>query len=492
MLKDRRFIGVKEVLATLKMIKNWKGISYRFQIRILAVYCMLILLSFSGAVLAIRRVLLFRLDARVEQALNQEIEELRVLVDGKDPETARPFGDDIAAIFDVFLRRNIPINDEYTIALLPNGFYASVPSELPRAIDRSSAMVEHWQQLTLPERGEIDGSQERIVYSAEPIRINGKVKGVFVVAIATQNQLDEVKEAIIIISRVTAVAVAITSILAWIFAGKILIPLRLLTKTARAISENNLDQRIQARGNDEVAQLSTTFNEMLDRLQSAFVTQKQFLNDVGHELKTPITIVQGHLELMGDTPEEQQETKEIVLDELERMNRLIADLMFLAQSERPDFLHLESIELSSLTAEIYTKAKAIATRQWQLEAVGTGKVVADRQRLIQAITNLAQNATKHTKPDDIIAIGSQSDRNCFCLWVRDTGTGIAEAEQQRIFQRFQIGSNNYGAKSTGLGLSIVTAIAQAHGGKIELSSRLHRGSKFTIILPRKAAGFLST
>ena len=465
------------------MIKNQKGKSYKFQIRILAVYCLLILLSFSGAVIAIRRVLLLRLDVQVEQALKQEIQELRVLVNSKDPETAQPFGNNITGIFQVFLRHNIPISNEYTIALLPDSFYASIPSELPKSIDRNSAMVKHWQQLTVPERGKVDSCKDRIVYLAEPVRINGKIKGVFVVAIATKSGRQEVREAILIIIRVTAVAVAITSILAWIFAGRILTPLRVLTKTARTISENNLDQRIQVEGNDEIAQLSTTFNEMLDRLRSTFVTQQQFLNNVGHELKTPITIIQGHLELMGNTPEEQQQTKDIVLDELERMNRLIADLMFLAKSKQPDFLHLEPLDLRNLTEEIYAKARAIANRKWQLEAVGTGRVLADRQRLVQAVTNLAQNATKYTKPEDTIAIGSAIDENYVRLWVRDTGKGIAESDQQRIFQRFQTVGDNYVEKSTGLGLSIVTAIAKAHGGRIELSSRLHQGSKFTLVFP---------
>lgn len=465
------------------MINKRKGISHRFQIRILAVYCLLILLTFSGAIIAIRRVLLLRLDARIEQALEQEIQELRVLVNGKDPETAQPFGGNVTAIFNVFLKRNIPISDEYTIALLPDGFYASVPSRLPSSINPNSRIIEHWQTLNLPERGEVEGSQDLIVYLAEPINIDGEVKGVFVVAIATRNQLKEVDEAILIIIRVTAIAIAITSVLAWIFTGKILSPLRSLTKTARAISENNLDQRIQVSGNDEVTQLSITFNEMLERLQSAFVTQQQFLSDVSHELKTPITIVQGHLEFMGDSLEDREETKELIFDELERMNRLIADLTLLAKSEQPNFLQLEKVNLDTLTEEIYIKSQRIASRQWQLEAVGTGEILADRQRIVQAITNLAQNATKHTQPEDTIAIGSVINNNHVCLWVRDTGTGIAEEDRQRIFQRFQTGLNNRGEKSTGLGLSIVNAIAQAHGGKIELSSRLGQGSKFTIILP---------
>ncbi|WP_019508647.1 cell wall metabolism sensor histidine kinase WalK [Pleurocapsa sp. PCC 7319] len=465
------------------MLENRGVTSYRFQIRILAVYCLLILLSFSGAVIAIRRVLLLRLNYRLEQALNQEVQEFRVLVNGKDPDTAQPFGDNIAAIFNVFLRRNIPISNEYTIALLPEGFYASVPSKLPKLIDQNSPIVRHWQKLTVSERGEIGSSENPIVYLAEPIKINDKIKGIFVVAIATASERQEVRGAILVIIRVTLITVGITSILAWIFAGRILTPLRLLTKTARAISENNLDQRIKVQGNDEVTQLSITFNEMLDRLQSAFVTQKQFLNDVGHELKTPITIIQGHIELMGDTPEEQEETKAIVFDELERMNRLIADLMILAQSEQPDFLHLEFTALHSLTEKIYTKVQAIADRQWRLEAIGRGNILVDRQRLVQAITNLAQNATKFTNPKDTIAIGSAIEGNYIRLWVKDTGKGIAESEQERIFERFQTGSNNIGTNSTGLGLSIVIAIAQAHGGTIELSSRLNQGSKFTLVLP---------
>ena len=482
--KNRQDIAYRPLSVRSLAAENGAG-SYRFQIRILAVYCLLILLSFSSAVLAIRRVLLFRLETRIEQALDQEIQEFRLLVDGKDPETAKPFGENIRAIFHVFLRRNIPISNEYTIALLPEGFYASIPKELPPSIDRNSEMVRHWQKLTDQERGKVDNCEQQIEYWAEPIEINGKIRGVFVIAIATQNERQEVQEAILIIIEVTLIAVLITSILAWIFAGKILTPLRLLTKTARKITESNLKQRIEVKGDDEVAQLSITFNEMLDRLESAFNTQKNFLNDVGHELRIPITIVQGHLELMGDTPEEQQETKEIVLDELERMNRLIADLMFLAKSEQPDFLQLENIKVSTLTEEIYAKAKVIADRHWQLDEVGTGSILADRQRLVQAITNLAQNATKHTNPEDTIAIGSAIDKNYLRLWVCDTGTGIAEQEQEKIFQRFQTGSNNRGTKSTGLGLSIVKAIAQAHGGTIQLYSRLHQGATFTLVLPLK-------
>ena len=468
--------------------KQHKAISYRFQIRIVAIYCLLILLSFSVAIIGIQRFLLLRLEARVEEALKQEVQELDILVGGKDPDTARPFGNNIRAIFSVFLKRNIPIANEYTIAILPEGFYKSVPANLPASINPNSAIVKEWQNLTVSTYGRIPNSPEQIVYRAEPIEIDGRIHGVFVVAIATKRDRQEINQAIWIIVRIMIIEIVVTLFLGWLFAGKILAPLRLLTVTAREISESNLEQRISVvvnDENDEVAQLSTTFNQMLERLQRAFSNQQNFLNDVSHELRTPITIIQGHLEFMGDTPEAQNEAKEIIFDELDRMNRLIADLMLLAKSEQPNFLQPETLEISNLTQQMYVKAKVIAERDWHLESVGTGLIVADRQRLIQAITNLAQNATKHTEPEDSITIGSAVTQNYAKFWVKDTGRGIPIEEQERIFQRFQTGSNSYN-KSTGLGLSIVNAIAKAHGGKIELSSKLNEGSKFSLILPLNA------
>ena len=464
--------------------KNHKAISYGFQIRIVAIYCLLIFLSFLTATIGIQRFLLLRLNERIQEGLEQEIQELRVLVRGKDPDTAKPFGANTKAIFDVFLKRNIPIANEYTIALLPNGFYKSVPVNLPAAINQNSAILQEWQSLTAPKQAKIPESKDKIIYQAEPIEINGKVEGVFVVAIATKKDLQEIDRAMAIIVQVMVMAIAFTLILGWVFAGRILTPLRLLTITAREISESSLQRRISATGNDEVAQLSITFNQMLDRLQQAFINQRNFLNDVSHELRTPITIIQGHLELMGDTPEAQNEAKEIIFDELIRMNRLIADLMLLARSEQSNFLQRETLEISNLTEEMYAKAKVLSEHNWELESVGTGSIVADRQRLVQAITNLAHNATKYTESEGTISIGSSVVGNSAHFWVRDTGSGVPLEEHERIFERFQTGANS-SDKSTGLGLAIVNAIAVAHGGKIKLSSKINQGSTFTLVIPLK-------
>ena len=315
------------------------------------------------------------------------------------------------------------------------------------------------------------------------MNIDGNILGVFVVAISIADERKDVDEAISVIIQVTVMVMMIVSILAWFLAGRVLAPLRLLKKTARSIGETDLTQRIPVNGSDEIAELSMTFNEMLNRLQSAFVHKQQFLNEVGHELRTPITIIQGHLELMGHDPQEQRETLALVTDELSRMSSLVEDLLVLAKAEQPDFLQLETIDISSLTEAMYAKATALADRDWCLEATGSGLIVADRRRLTQAVMNLAQNATKHTNVNDVIALGSEVMQKNVRFWVRDTGAGIPLTEQARIFERFFKGADDHRAEGVGLGLSIVKAIAQSHGGRVEVFSRPGKGATFSLIVP---------
>ena len=146
-------------------------------------------------------------------------------------------------------------------------------------------------------------------------------------------------------------------------AGRVLAPVRALTTTARRINESDLSQRIPVRGSDEISELTSTFNQMLDRLEMAFSSQRDFIRDAGHELRTPITIVRGHLEVMGSDPEEQRETLDLVTDELDRMSRYVTDLLLLATAERIDFLHPEAIDIENITRRLFSNAQALATRR---------------------------------------------------------------------------------------------------------------------------------
>jgi signal transduction histidine kinase len=204
------------------------------------------------------------------------------------------------------------------------------------------------------------------------------VLGVLVVAHTTAGEIEEATEAILLITKVLLFVLAIALIFAWLLSGKVLAPLRALATTARQISESDLTQRIPNSGKGELGELAQTFNEMMDRLEKSFTTQKDLLNDVGHELRTPITIIQRHLELMGDDPEEQHETLDLVFDELQRMTRLVNDLLLLAKTERSDFLTRTALDLEVFSLELFTKVTGMASRQWSLTTEARGSFCGDR------------------------------------------------------------------------------------------------------------------
>jgi signal transduction histidine kinase len=463
---------------------SWQKLWGEARTRILISYVVLMIFFMAASVPAIRQLLFSQVQNRIERSLNQEVEEFQRLLEGRNPETGQPFGEDAAAIFNVFLSRNIPGDDEFLITFLAGQFYESSPKALPKQLASHSALMQRWATATVSNQEAVFTPDGKLLYRIEPVIINQKPLGVFVVVHTTVGERAEVQEVIGIIIRVMMVVLTIATALAWITAGKVLAPLRLLTATARSISESDLTQRIPVQGSGDIAELAITFNEMMDRLQASFASQQNFIEDAGHELRTPITIIRGHLELMEDDPSEQKETRALLLDELDRMSRFVEDLILLAKTEQPDFLHLEIIDIEVLTEEFLIKAQALANRNWKLDRVARGKMVGDRQRITQAMMNLAQNATQHTQETDTIAIGSMLDQQTVRFWVRDTGEGVAPADQQRIFERFARAANSRRrSEGAGLGLSIVKAIAEAHQGKTELQSQFGIGSTFTIILP---------
>jgi signal transduction histidine kinase len=450
--------------------------------RILAAFIILLAFSTVLSVLAIRQLLLVRTGDRVDAALRQEVDEFRTLVQGNNPADGTPFNGRLRLIFDTFFDRNVPGAGETLVAYVEGRQY-DVESGASGGAIPEGAHPSRWATLERPERGDIETAVGTVRYLAVPIG-GSEVDGVFVVAASLSSERREVEEAVRLAALVLLSVLLIASVLAWVVAGRVLAPLRLLAETARSIGESDLTRRIPVTGRDEIADLSHTFNAMLDRLQAAFGAQRQFVSDASHELRTPITIVRGHLELLGDDPEERRETIALVTDELDRMSRFVDDLLLLAKAERDDFLRVSQVELGALTDELFDKARGLGARNWQLEARGDAIIVADRQRLTQALMGLAQNAVQHTVDGDPIWLGSEADAREAHLWVRDSGPGVGADDQERIFARFSRASaSRRRSEGAGLGLAIVRAIAEAHGGRAAVSSRPGTGATFTVTIP---------
>jgi two-component system OmpR family sensor kinase len=285
----------------------------------------------------------------------------------------------------------------------------------------------------------------------------------------------------------------------WILLGSALEPVRRITRTAAAISREDLSKRIGYEGpKDEIGDLAATMDGMLDRLETAFTDQEQFISDVSHELRTPLTIVKGHLQVLdrqdNPSPELVKQEHGLVIDELDRMNRLIADLLVLARAGRMDFLRKEAVDLDLFLTSLATQAPHLGDRDWRIDNLPGGSVNADQDRLTQIFLNLMQNAAAHTQPGQVVALGGARKANgprpgdqgapgAVTLWVRDEGEGMVEEVREHVFERFYRGEGDVAGGRLGLGLAIARALVVAHGGHIAVESSPGQGARFTVTLP---------
>ncbi len=447
-------------------------------------------LALAGAGLAAYLVESARLDRQLTANVTQELQEFQQLQStGVDPATGERFAS-ARALLKTALARNVPAAGEALIMYWDgrtrdqsgDTTFASNLEQLD--LTRYDPFVQAIGDL-LPRGGSrtLETPVGEVLMAVRPVN-DARTQGAFVVVTSRSTQQAEVLELMRTYAYVATGMLLLVTLGAWLVAGRLLAPVRRLHDTAADISGSDLTRRLQARGNDDLTALTRTFNEMLDRLEGAFSTQRQFLDDAGHELRTPVTILRGHLEVMDEQdPAEVEATRSLLLEEIDRMSRLVDDLIVLAKAQRPDFVRPVRTELGALLDSVADKAVGLARRRWTVDARAEGAVLLDAQRVTQALLQLATNAVQHTGDGDEIALGSRHRPGYVDLWVRDTGSGVAAEDTERIFARFQRGSTARTDDGSGLGLSIVTAIAAAHGGSVSLTSFLGRGSTFTLTLP---------
>lgn len=482
-MKAKKSLGTKTSgTARIDRPSGWRRVFSGIRFRIIVWYFFITSCTITASILLTRHIYCNLLEDQVQISLAQEVTKLQESFRYLNPKLSQKL--DANALFDRLWLNYIPTTNKFLFALVDGKLYLSSHHPLPNFIDKNQNLINKLAQVDRRQESSVLTPNGPIYILAEPLRIDRKTYGVVVAVYDATDYYQVGTKTIILTIKVTVFILALFSLLAWITAGRVLSPLRLLTQTAQSITESDMTQRIPVQGADEIADLTATFNEMLDRLQFAFDSQLEFLKDASHELRTPITVIQGQIEMLKYRPERQDETIELVIDELNRMTRLVNDLLLLARSERHDFLKPKLEDLEWLTEELYLKTKTLANRNWRLESKALSLVMVDRQRLTQAIMNLVQNAVWHTQEADTIALGSAEMGGYIHFWVRDTGKGIASEDQERIFKRFIRASDNDSCfEGAGLGLSIVKAIVLAHGGRVELSSRLNYGSTFTIVIP---------
>ena len=473
---------------------------YSVRVRILAVILAVTALGLLAAGVIAFVLQQNRILTAIDDELHQEFATVEALIEGTSPDdTQDGSADHEAAQTDSAFETTEDLVYEAVRVVTPpvgggtvgiiDGDARFVPGVSTSQMFDSAAFVE--EVVTATASGQtvldttsLDGREVR--YLAMPLQVESSDEtGIFVSAIDVPERLVDLRSTMTVYAWVAAVATVVVALVGWFVAGRLLQPVRHLQRTATRISAGALDERIPVTGNDDLSELTETINAMIARLEAAFVGQRRIVNDVRHELATPVTIIRGHIETIDShDPRDVQENLEVVVDELDRMSELIAQIAHLADAERATAHRPRWIELGELTRAVFEKARMLGDHQWQHAGAATGMVFVDPSQVTQAWLQLADNSAKYSPAGTPIAIGSSLNADELRCWVSDEGPGIPESARSRIFERFGRADASRGPAGSGLGLPIVQTLVTVHGGRVDLQTETGRGSTFTMVIPR--------
>ncbi|MCH8094200.1 MAG: HAMP domain-containing histidine kinase [Chloroflexi bacterium] len=294
-----------------------------------------------------------------------------------------------------------------------------------------------------------------------------------------------------LILRAALVALAASLVLAWLISRWVSAPLKKTAEAARSVAAGDYDQRLAPSGPDEAHSLATSFNEMVQQVQGSQQAMRDFVANVSHDLRTPLTSIQGYAQAILDgTASDVKNAAGVIYDESDRLGRLVEQLLDLARMDAGQApLDRRPVDLGAILAAIVERLKLKADKKnirIQNPMEPLPKLIGDGDRLAQVFTNLIDNALKHTPEGGEVRLKTEVSSGWVAVHVDDTGPGISSEDLSRIFERFyQLDKSRSGSgpRGAGLGLAISREIVQAHGGSLEAQSVVGRGSRFTVRLP---------
>ncbi len=312
-----------------------------------------------------------------------------------------------------------------------------------------------------------------------------------------QKTIDLVRQAVAIAGIILLISLAV---LAWFVTSRVTEPVREAAQIADQIASGDLDQRMQVRGEDDIARLAGSINEMATSLQSQIVRletlsklQQQFVSDVSHELRTPLTTVRMASEMIydarGDFDPDMARSAELLRNQVDRFDVLLSDLLEMSKIDAGAVpLMFGPLDLAKLTESLLLEASHIAqehSTSFSFEGTSNALVFADQRRVSRIVRNLIVNAVEHCEGSPI-EVQVATNESCVSISIRDYGRGIATADLSRVFGRFWRAdpARPRTLGGTGLGLAISAEDAALHGGQIDVWGVLGKGAQFVLTLPR--------
>ena len=364
-----------------------------------------------------------------------------------------------------------------------------VTADATRLLDdpRLAAWLRSAPAASITKATHVDGNPTEVLVA--PLVVEGRRTGTFLAATDLSAQESQRSRVLRLSIAEAGIALLAGVASAYLLLRRLLHTIGRITRAAEQIGSGALDRRLGDQGSDdEVGQLAATFDSMIGRIDAAMTAQRRLLSDVSHQLRTPLTVARGHLEVLEHTgeindPSAVGETIALVVDELEHMRSLVERLLLLGRAMEPDFLAMDLIDARDFVSEVFDAARVLAPRQWSTRDVPDLVVSADAAKLRGALLNLVDNAVKATEPGDRIEIScSLDDERWVVFAVEDSGPGIPEHERAAVLTRFA----RPGARDedgSGLGLAIVRAVADAHGGHVTVGESGLGGARVAIVLP---------
>lgn len=465
------------------------------QIRLPLIAIAVLALSLAVSAFIVFEALLLTSQGRLDDSIEGESLRLREFIALASPaaldpaQGTQPSSGELAATVERFLEQDARSNQYMTVVRIGERILTTPDAPAALELLRESNRLPDFDAVTPGQLRTVDTPEGAVrLLGFELLAADEQASAVVIGSLG-----DVRSRAFIALGRISAAAgiglLLAGALLAWVI-RRMLRPLNELATAARDAELEHLGERVELRGRaDEVGELAREFNRMLDRLEKSVFEQRRFMSAISHELRTPITIARGHLDLLdGATPERLSEQAPeaigLVRNELMRMQRLVADLMALGRAADDDFVLTERTSLRDFFDELLLRVVGLGTPNVVIEPAEDITIIADPDRLAQAMLNLIVNAHLHARSHTTIRVGCTTNPDNVAFFVRDDGAGVDPSIRDTLFEPFVKAEGNRG--STGLGLSVVSAIAEAHQGAVWLDTGSD-GTMVSVIIPMRPA-----
>ncbi len=398
----------------------------------------------------------------------------------------RPANEDIYSFARSYLSSHVVSNQHILfIDIFGHTVLGSIGSSGVISLDRVSGFLANPPRTTTFVTSTLKSTPYLVMGS--PIIENGNVLG-SLVGVTSLSELQRQEGQVMLLAGTEALVALIFSIAAGYFLlRRVMHAVGKVTETAVEISRGDLDRRIDLRGqSDEVGRLALAFDEMISRISNTMDSQRRLLADVSHQLKTPLTVIRGNLELVSRSKDldkaELDEVIGVVISETDYMKAMLEGLLMLERMSEGGSLDEQVVDLRSFISDVFTSALTLGKRDWHLGDVPDLLVSIDGPKVRGALLNLLDNAEKATTEGEFVSLFVVSHNGYLDMSVADSGSGIGSEYLDRIFERFERGTSR-DQRGAGLGLAIVQAVAKAHGGTVKVDTVIGSGSTFTMRFP---------